>query len=106
MKTLLTIALVSGFIVGFAQSDKRSVVIGSIATKPNALLIINHPNSDQWILLPQLTTSQRLNLVLSSPSEDGLMVFDTGDQPYFYWSQGAWVKITTSKDRQEKFKTK
>ena len=105
MKTLLTIACVSGVLIAFAQPEKKSVVIGSMATKPNALLIINPPNSDQGILLPQLTTAQRLNLVPSSPSEDGLMVFDTGDQSYFYWSQGSWVKVITSRDRQIKFKS-
>jgi hypothetical protein len=105
MKTLLTIAFVSGFVIALAQTDKKSVVIGSMATKSNALLIINPPNSDQGVLLPQLTTAQRLNLVPSSPSEDGLMVFDTGNQSYFYWSKGTWVKVLTDKDRQVKFKS-
>ena len=104
MKTLLTIAFVSGIILSvLAQSEKKSVVIGSMASKPNALLIVNPQNSDQGVLLPQLSSLQRMNLLPSSPTEDGLIVFDTGDQSYYYWSGGAWVKLISTKDRHTRF---
>lgn len=106
MKTLLTIAIVSGAILSvFAQPEKKSVVIGSMASKPNALLIVNPQNSDQGVLLPQLSSVQRMNLLPSSPTEDGLIVFDTGDQSYYYWSSGAWVKLINTKDRRTKFQS-
>ena len=103
MKTCLAIAFVLGVMIVHAQPEKKSVVIGSMITKPNALLIINPPNSDQGVLLPQLTSLQRMNLKPSSPTEDGLIVFDTGDQSYFYWSNGAWVKLLNDRDRQIRF---
>lgn len=103
MKTCLTIAFVLGVMIVHAQPEKKSVVIGSMITKPSALLIINPPNSDQGVLLPQLTSLQRMNMKPSSPTEDGLIVFDTGDQSYFYWSNGTWVKLLTSADRHIRF---
>ena len=103
MKTCLTIAVVLATIVLHAQPEKKSVVIGTMAAKPNALLIVNPPNSDQGVLLPQLTSLQRMNLVPSSPTEDGLIVFDTGDQSFFYWSKGGWVKLISDKDRHIRF---
>jgi hypothetical protein len=72
--------------------NKQSVVIGRMTTKENALLILNPPNSDQGVILPQLTTAQRLALSPSSPSEDGLTVFDTNAKSYFFWSEGKWVR--------------
>lgn len=95
MKTLLTIAVALFSVTASAQTDKKSVVIGSLTTRPNALLIVNPQNSDQGVLLPQLTTGQRMSMKPSSPSEDGLIVFDRNVNSYFYWSNGGWAKIGT-----------
>jgi hypothetical protein len=92
MKTTLLILGALFSLTVIAQPDKKSVVIGSMADKPNAILIVNPPNADQGVLLPQLTTAQRVSLIPSSPSENGLTVFDTNLQSYFYWSNGAWVR--------------
>ncbi|HEX8040163.1 MAG TPA: hypothetical protein VF490_13480 [Chryseosolibacter sp.] len=97
MKKLFTIAITFAALAAAAQqTGKRSVVIGSMTTKPNALLIINPPNSDQGALLPQLSSGQRLALKPSSPAEDGLIVFDTNLQSYYYWSKGSWSKLDAS----------
>lgn len=94
MKTTLLIfagALLSLTVIA-QPPEKKSVVIGTMTNKPNAILIVNPPNADQGVLLPQLTTAQRTALKPSSPSENGLTVFDTGFKAYFYWSDGAWVR--------------
>lgn len=93
MKSLLTISWALLAMTVMAQSDKKSVVIGSMTTKPNAVLIVNPPNADQGVLLPQLSTGQRMSLKPSSPSENGLIVFDTNFNTYYYWSDGAWVRL-------------
>ncbi len=68
------------------------MVVGTMVTRPNAILVLNPPDGDQGFLLPQLTTSQRVALSPSSPQEDGLIVFDTGDKLFYYWKNNAWVK--------------
>ena len=93
MKTLLTIAVALLSLPVLAQPQKKSVVIGSKTERPNALLIINPQNSDQGVLLPQLSTGQRMSMKPSSPSENGLMVFDTSRKSYYYWSDGNWVRL-------------
>jgi len=93
MKTLLTIAFVLPSLFLWAQSEKKSVVIGSMTSKPNALLIVNPELGDQGVLLPQLSTSQRMAMQPTSPAEDGLMVFDTTAQAYYYWSGNAWIRL-------------
>lgn len=100
MKTLLT-ALGVLFCTSLAaqQAEKKSVVIGSMTTKSDAILIVNPPNFDQGVLLPQLSTGQRMSLKPASPSEDGLIVFDTNFQTYFYWSNGAWTKLVATGKR-------
>ena len=96
MKTILFIAGVFFSCAVMAQpAEKKSVVIGSLTSKPNALLIVNPQNSDQGVLLPQLSTGQRMSLKPSSPAEDGLIVFDNNLKSYFYWSAGSWMKLHT-----------
>jgi hypothetical protein len=97
MKTLFTTLGVLLFTcLAAQQAEKKSVVIGSMTTKSNALLIINPPNSDQGVLFPQLSTGQRISLRPSSPSEDGLIVFDTNFQTYYYWSNGKWTRVSAA----------
>ncbi len=93
MKTLLSIAFVLPSLLLWGQTEKKSVVIGAMTTRPNALLIVNPESDDQGVLLPQLSTSQRMTLKPNSPTEDGLIVFDTDTQAYYYWSQNAWLKL-------------
>jgi len=93
VKTLiLTITLAAcGIGVAFAQG-KKSVVIGTMIDRPNAVLVINPPNKDQGFLLPQLTTSERNTIAPSSPQDDGLIVFDITDKSFYYWNSGVWIK--------------
>lgn len=101
MKTLLTASIILLSLAVIAQPDKKSVVIGSMLNRPNALLIVNPQNSDQGVLLPQLSSGQRMSMKPSSPAEDGLIVFDVNAQSYFFWSNGRWVKIGVH--RQDRF---
>jgi hypothetical protein len=104
MKTLLTVSATLLAFAAFSQStDKKSVVIGSMANKPNAILIVNPQHSDQGVLLPQLSTGQRMSLKPSSPSENGLIVFDTNAKAYFYWSEGAWVRLFADNHRKDSY---
>lgn len=98
MKTLLNVAFALVSLAVLAQPERKSVVIGSMTSKPNALLIVNPQNSDQGVLLPQLSTGQRLSLRPSSPAEDGLIVFDKNLNAYFFWSNGAWMKLRAEKN--------
>lgn len=88
---ILSILLLAGAIAHVSAQGKKSVVIGTMIDKPNAVLIINPPNSDQGFLIPQLTTAQRISIAPVSPVDDGLMVFDVTEQSFYYWST-TWVK--------------
>lgn len=105
MKTLLTVTVALFSLAALAQPQKKSVVIGSMTNRPNALLIVNPQNSDQGVLLPQLSTGQRMSIKPSSPSEDGLIVYDRQEKAYFYWSDGIWNKISMEIAPKERYHT-
>ena len=48
------------------SQPSKSVAIGTLVDRPNAILILNPPNHDQGILIPQLTTAQRLAMAAVS----------------------------------------
>jgi len=91
MRFFATISLLVCIGTAFAQ-DKKSVVIGTLVDRPNALLVINPPGANQGFLLPQLSTAQRLSINPASPNDDGLMVFDLTDKSFYHWNNSAWVK--------------
>lgn len=77
-----------------AQSQtSKSVAIGTLVERPNAILILNPPNHDQGILIPQLTTAQRLAMTPVSPADDGLMVFDNTVKGFYYWQANQWTAM-------------
>lgn len=89
-KTLICSLLALSIVPVFAQ---KSMVIGSnVTNKPNAILILNPPGSDQGFLLPQLTTASRTAMNPASPEEDGLVVFDITEKSFYYWKEGGWNK--------------
>lgn len=93
MRNFFTIACVLIVNLACAQGvAKKSVVIGTMTEHPNALLILNPPNNDQGILLPQLNSVQRLSIQPQSPADDGLIVFDTDDNAFYFWKQSQWTK--------------
>jgi hypothetical protein len=61
-------------------------------SRPNAILILNPPNADQGVLLPQLSTANRLSILPSSPADDGLIVFDNTEKLFYHWKNNQWVK--------------
>lgn len=92
VKTLFLTILFAGACVIVMAQAKKSVVIGTMIDRPNAILVINPPNGDQGFLLPQLTSAQRLSISPSSPQDDGLMVFDLTEKSFYYWSGTTWIK--------------
>jgi len=85
-----------------AQSQpNKSVAIGTLVDRPNAILILNPPNHDQGILIPQLTTAQRLAMAAVSPTDDGLLVFDNTLKGFYFWRANQWTAMTGSTTNQD-----
>ncbi|RAV97883.1 hypothetical protein DQQ10_26365 [Pseudochryseolinea flava] len=71
---------------------QKSAVIGTMVTRPNAILVLNPPDRNQGFLLPQLSTAERLSITPAAPADNGLIVFDTDEKSFYFWKDGAWVK--------------
>ncbi|MEQ9373826.1 MAG: tail fiber domain-containing protein [Imperialibacter sp.] len=82
-----------------AFSQGNSVGINTATPNPNAVLQLVSPDNNQGLLIPRLTTSQRLAMQLQA-SEKGLMVFDDTEGLFYYWNGSAWNKLLVSQNLQ------
>lgn len=95
MSRILGIALfISIAHIVFAQT---SVGI-NVQDNPNefAVLELVSPSNNQGLLIPRLTTQQRLNSAFAGrlgATENGLLLFDSDLKKMFYWQDSLWVKV-------------
>ena len=85
------VAIVFVLSCSYLHAQDNSVGINTTTPNSNAVLELVSPNSNQGFLVPRLTTAQRENMDGSfSIAENGLMVFDTDENVFYYWNNGEW----------------
>ena len=75
-------------ILGWAQTNSVGINTGRTPNS-NAVLELVSPGGNQGFLVPKLSTSQRGGMSLSD-SENGLMVYDSDLNQFFFWRSGSW----------------
>ncbi len=76
----------------FSQSNiQQPTSINSDGAAPNASAILDVQSTDKGILVPRMTTAQRL--AIPSPAY-GLLVFDTSLGNFYYNNSGFWVPLS------------
>lgn len=82
----------------FAQSG---IGIGTSNPNPNAALDIQSAANDKGILIPRLTSAERLAMNGSlSANENGLLVFDSDLKTFYYWNGSIWTSMSVVQDLQ------
>jgi len=79
------------FSINYAQN---SVGINTASPNNNAVLELVSPNNNQGFLLPRLTTAQRTDddfVDNLTEMENGLIVYDTDENCFFYWLNNEWI---------------
>ena len=83
-RLLWLLTLFTYTITNFCTAQTNSVGIGTTNPDPSAILDITaSPLNNKGVLIPRLTTAQRL--AIPSPAK-GLLVFDSDIDCFFYWS--------------------
>ncbi|MEQ8879072.1 MAG: hypothetical protein RLQ12_05545 [Cyclobacteriaceae bacterium] len=85
------------FSITLRAQENGSVGIGIENPNPNAILHLVSPGSNQGLLIPTVTTSQRNSLFFTgklSSSDNGLLVFDLTDKTFYYWQDTGWQSLS------------
>ncbi|MEX1241593.1 MAG: hypothetical protein WEB30_17860 [Cyclobacteriaceae bacterium] len=93
MKLLYALALS----FSFGGAAVAQVGIGTATPNPNAVLDLRSPGNNQGFLVPRVTTAQRNGISLGS-QDNGLMVYDSDDQKFYYWQDTQWLPIRSGTD--------
>lgn len=95
MKRLILLSLIIIFID--QNSFGQSVGISGTSITPNSYSLLELRDNTKGILLPRHTNAERATLGSSmGPTEEGMVVYDTQDDLYYYWDGYAWVAMGTS----------
>ncbi|MEQ9218082.1 MAG: hypothetical protein RLO17_08570 [Cyclobacteriaceae bacterium] len=95
MKKILFLLAVS--ISGTLMAQEGSVGIGTLTPNEKAVLHLVAPTNDQGFLAPKLTTIQRNNFSSQlTPNENGMMVFDSDLNQFFFWLTDHWEAVGSS----------
>ena len=77
-------------LTAFFSYGQQNVGIGTDNPNPNALLELE--SDDKGFLMPRLNTNARNTLgALCGPNEEGLVVYDTEEDLFFYWDGSQWI---------------
>ena len=99
MKNLYSFSRIMPALVGIfsllgtlTTSAQDNVGIGTNTPNPSAILDILSTN--KGILVPRVTTAQRL-AIATGPTTQGLLVYDTNFECYFYWNTttSQWISL-------------
>jgi trimeric autotransporter adhesin len=88
MKQVLFILICSFF---FFTTEAQNVGIGTTTPDAKAALEIN--STTKGLLIPSMTTSQRLAITVSTPAPNGLMVYDTDRDEFYHYNGSSWSPI-------------
>ncbi len=91
---ILFIGLIFSILQATAQEEGLS--IGKKSIDASAILEITSPSNDKGVLLPKLTSFQRESI--ATPAE-GLLVFDTDQDEFYYYDGNQWLSLGHSKYR-------
>src|ERR1051326_2089262 len=89
VRCILFVSFSLGADLSFAQDN---VGIGTNTPNPSAILDVLSTN--KGILVPRVTTAQRL-AIATGPTTQGLLVYDTNFECYFYWNTttSQWISL-------------
>lgn len=90
MKTTASFSLV--FLCVLSSYGQNNVGINTNTPNRHAVLELASPESNQGLLVPRLTTSQRLLMKQDlTIDENGLMVYDDESGFFYYWKNTDWI---------------
>ncbi|WP_420318318.1 hypothetical protein [Ekhidna sp.] len=92
-------AVVFLLISGTLSAQQFSAGVNTETPNPNAVLHLVAPNGNQGLLIPSLTTAERNSMSLSAV-DNGLLVFDSEENAFYFWVDPNWV-LTTNTDNQD-----
>lgn len=97
-KKMKLISLIVVLLLSFNSMYSQSVGINTNTPNPKAVLdLVPHLSQPQGVLLPRLSTSERLSMNATlTIAEKSLLVFDTDEENFFWWNGSLWKNLSSN----------
>ncbi len=76
-----------------AFSQNQNVSINNNGNPPDPFAILDVSSSNKGVLIPRMTTTQRLNITPIGAAQKGLLVYDTNLSQFWYFDGTQWLPI-------------
>jgi hypothetical protein len=95
MGIIRSILVSAGCLYACYCTAQNNVGIGTLTPDPSAVLEVTSPSNSQGVLVPRLTSAQRL--AIPAPA-NGLLVYDTNLDCFYYYVQAtaSWTSLCAS----------
>ena len=95
IKVLLVLFVMSNYAFSQNNNSELPSSINDSGTPPAPDAMLDVQSTDKGILIPRMSTTQRLAINGGSPSE-GLLVFDTDENNYWFYNGVEWINLSDS----------
>ena len=75
------------------QSVHSQDNVGIGTPTPDSKAILDLTSKEKGILIPRMTSSERLAIAPIGPAQEGLLVYDQDLQKFYYWDGSQWVEV-------------
>ena len=91
------ILICASFLVIWNLSTSQSIAINNSNTPPNENAILDISSSEKGILVPRMTSAERLIFASTlTLAETGMMVFDSEERHFYFWNGTSFTGINIS----------
>jgi hypothetical protein len=98
MKHFIKITFFTGLIVVLLlttelKAQNQNVAINNTGLAPNPAAMLDVSSSSKGMLIPRMTSAQRIAIVPLGTDQQGLLVFDKDLNQFWYWDGTQWLPI-------------
>jgi hypothetical protein len=98
MKHLIKTTLFPGLIVALLltteiKAQNQNVAINNTGLAPNPAAMLDVSSSSKGMLIPRMTSAQRISIVPLGTDQQGLLVFDMDLNQFWYWDGTQWLPV-------------
>ncbi|MDM8162155.1 hypothetical protein QUH73_20215 [Labilibaculum sp. K2S] len=98
MRKIYTLFILCYFFVNLSVfAQEGGISIGKGKNPAHAKAILELFSEGKGLLTPRLTTAQRIGMFESvDETAEGMLVFDTDNNTFFFWDGSKWVEVSES----------
>jgi hypothetical protein len=90
------LCLIIAFLGVYTEGSFAQVAVNTDGSAADTKAMLDVKSTDKGLLIPRMTSAQRIGITGLSASQKGLLVYDTDSSSVYHWKGTAWEQISGS----------